>query len=115
MPAPEYVAARRVLLDALGALSDHLDNLVLVGSQAIYLHSGEGTLNVPPMTTDADLALNTQRLAGSPEIAQTLIGAGFSPSRNPGHWLMASPRIVVTAVQILPFSGPITRSPGSTG
>ncbi|MDR1212642.1 MAG: hypothetical protein LBK54_00835 [Propionibacteriaceae bacterium] len=87
MTAPEYVAARRVLLDALGALHDHLGNLILVGAQAVYLHAGTGALNVPPMTTDADLALNTQRLAGSPEIARTLLEAGFSPSANPGHWL----------------------------
>jgi len=87
MPAPEYVAARRVLLDALTALHDHLDNLVLVGSQAVYLHTGEGTLSVPPMTTDGDLALNTQRLAATPEIAQTLMDAGFAPGRNPGQWM----------------------------
>ena len=89
MPAPEYVAARRVLLDALEALHDHSDSLILVGSQAVYLHTGEGTLSVPPMTTDADLALNTGPLAASPEIAQTLIDAGFAPSTNPGHWLGA--------------------------
>ena len=89
MTAPEYVAARRVLLDALEALHDHLDSLILVGAQAVYLHTGEDTLNVPPMTTDADLALNTQHLAASPEIARTLIDAGFAPSTNPGHWLGA--------------------------
>ena len=89
MTAPEYVAARHVLLDALEALHTHLDSLILVGAQAVYLHAGEGTLNVPPMTTDADLALNTQHLAASPEIAQTLTEAGFSPSTNPGHWLGA--------------------------
>ena len=44
--APEYVAARRVLLDALAALEDHLDNLVLVGAQAVYQHTGETDLNV---------------------------------------------------------------------
>jgi len=87
MPAPEYVAARRVLLDALTALHEHLGNLILVGSQAVYLHTGEGTLSVPPMTTDGDLALNTQHLAATPEIAQTLIDAGFSPGKNPGQWL----------------------------
>ena len=87
MTAPEYVAARRVLLDALDALHDHLGNLVLVGAQAVYLHTGQGTLAVPPMTTDADLALNTTRLADRPEIAETLTNAGFTPSGNPGHWL----------------------------
>jgi len=39
-PDSEYVAARRVLLDALEALRAHLDALVLVGAQAIYLHTG---------------------------------------------------------------------------
>jgi hypothetical protein len=33
--APEYVTARRVLLDALSALQDHLDSLILVGAQAV--------------------------------------------------------------------------------
>lgn len=52
--APEYVAARRVLLDAFVALEGHLDNLVLVGAQAVYHHTGSADLNVPLMTTDAD-------------------------------------------------------------
>ena len=89
MPAPEYVSARRVLLDALDALADHRENLVLVGSQAIYFHTGAGELNVPPMTTDADQALNTEGLAGHPEISATLAAAGFAAGSNPGHWLGA--------------------------
>lgn len=35
VPDSAYVAARRVLLDALDALTAHLDALVLVGAQAI--------------------------------------------------------------------------------
>lgn len=54
---PEYVLARSVLLDALEALGTHLDAVILVGAQAIYLHTGDADLNVPPTTTDADLAL----------------------------------------------------------
>ncbi|MDR1431528.1 MAG: hypothetical protein LBI99_05355, partial [Propionibacteriaceae bacterium] len=105
-PAPEYAAARRVLLDALNALRDHLDNLILVGAQAVYLHTGEGTLAVPPMTTDGDLALNTQRLAGSPEIAQTLITAGFAPGSNPGHWLGA--RSIAIDIMVVPYQAGTT-------
>lgn len=56
--APEYVAARRVLLDALAALEGHLDNLILVGAQAVYHHAGDADLNIPLMTTDGDLALS---------------------------------------------------------
>lgn len=32
----EYVEARRVLLDALGALGEHIDAIVVAGAQAIY-------------------------------------------------------------------------------
>jgi len=41
------------------------------------------------MTTDADLALNTDHLADQPEIAATLTRAGFVVGQNPGHWIGA--------------------------
>ena len=85
--APEYVAARRVLLDALTALEDHLDNLVLVGAQAVYHHTGEGHLNVPVHTTDADLAVDVRDLSAEPEIGGVLRAAGFTLGSNPGHWV----------------------------
>lgn len=85
--APEYVEARRVLLDALAALEGHLDNLILVGAQAVYHHTGEADLNVPLMTTDADLAINTRHLAEVPEIGSVMRRAGFTPGPNPGHWV----------------------------
>ena len=88
--APEYVAARRVLLDALEAMTDHLPSLILVGAQAVYHHTGETDLNVPLMTTDADLAIDTRGLADVPEIGAVLRGAGFVPGPNPGHWVAAS-------------------------
>ena len=34
-PRIEYIEARRVLLDALGALSQQLDAVVLVGARAV--------------------------------------------------------------------------------
>src|ERR1035437_7467988 len=71
-PAYEYIEARRTLLDALDALESHRDSLVLIGAQAVYLHTGSTGLSVPPMTTDADLALNTDLLADDPEIATLL-------------------------------------------
>lgn len=79
--APEYVVARRVLLDALTALDGHLDNLVLVGAQAVYHHSGSADLNVPLMTTDADLAVNTHELADVPEIGGLMRAADSIPGR----------------------------------
>lgn len=85
-PAYEYIQARRTLLDALDALASHRDSLVLIGAQAVYLHTGSTGLSVPPMTTDADLALNTDLLADDPEIATLLHAAGFENKQQPGHW-----------------------------
>lgn len=39
-----YVIARRVLLDALEALGEHRNATILVGAQAICLHTGEADL-----------------------------------------------------------------------
>ena len=41
-PDPLYVRARRALLDAADALEAHLDAVVLVGAQAVYLHAAIG-------------------------------------------------------------------------
>jgi hypothetical protein len=51
-PDPLYVNAREVLLDALEALGPHRASLILVGAQAIYLHTGEADIAVAPFTTD---------------------------------------------------------------
>lgn len=85
--APEYVAARSVLLDALDALSAQRPSLVLVGAQAIYLRTGpvEGTGD--QMTTDSDLALDVDLLADDPELTKTLKDARFHAVPNlPGQW-----------------------------
>lgn len=61
MPAeldPEYIGARRILLDALEALGSHRKAVVLVGAQAIYQRVGAGSLRVAPFTSDGDLALD---------------------------------------------------------
>lgn len=83
---PEYVAARRTLLDALDALEDQIESLVLIGSQAVYMHTGAAGLAVAPTTTDADLALDPALLADSPEIRYALEHVGFAARDNPGHW-----------------------------
>ena len=57
MPDPLYVRARAALLDAVEALGIHRDAIVLVGAQAIYLHTGAADLAVAEYTTDADFAV----------------------------------------------------------
>lgn len=86
---PEYVAARAVLLDALQALGDHLPAIVVVGAQAVYLHTGAGNFVEPPMTTDGDLALDVALLSEEPEITTALAAADFRPGPNPGSWVGA--------------------------
>lgn len=83
----QYVQARRVLLDALDALQPHLDAITLVGAQAIYLCLTESDdLEVPPFTTDADLAINPDVLGPEPELVQTMQAAGFVRQQDPGIW-----------------------------
>jgi hypothetical protein len=60
-PDPLYVRARAALLDTLDALEPHLDALVLVGAQAIYLHTGDAELTVAEYTTDADFSISPIR------------------------------------------------------
>ena len=88
--------ARRALLDATDALEAHLGAIVLVGAQAIYVHTGEADLaDIAPSapleyTTDADFSLSPTDLSDSPTVASVLIEHGFSRGANPGAWL--SPR-----------------------
>jgi hypothetical protein len=83
---PEYVEARRILLDALEALGSHRKAVVLVGAQAIYQRVGEGELQVAPFTSDGDLALNPSVLDDEPLLAEALQVAGFALAVKPGTW-----------------------------
>ncbi len=88
-PDPQYVRARRVLLDAADALAAHLDSVVLVGAQAVYLHTGEAELfdAAAPYATDADLAIGPADLADSPLLDELLIRRGFTLRESPGRWV----------------------------
>jgi len=88
VPDPEYVKARRVLLDALESLAPHRGALVLVGAQAIYLQVAPGELAVAPHTTDADLVIRPSELPDSPRLGDALARGGFSPTAQPGIWTL---------------------------
>jgi hypothetical protein len=83
---PEYVSARSVLLDALGALGVQRDAVILVGAQAVYLHAGEADLATAPMTTDADLTVDVERVATTPALAAAMRAGGFELAAQPGSW-----------------------------
>ena len=86
-PDPKYIVARTVLLDALEALGEHRRAVVLVGAQAIYMHTGDADLAVPKYTIDGDLAIAPADLKPEPNLTATLERAGFHPSRNLGTWV----------------------------
>jgi hypothetical protein len=83
--------ARKALLDALSALEPHLESLILIGAQAVYLHTGSLQLAVAPFTSDADLLFDSQSLGDEPEISAALRGAGFTldplGSGAAGNWI----------------------------
>lgn len=85
---PLYVAARRVLLDALEALAEHRPAVILAGAQAIYVRTGAADLDasVAPFTTDADLTLDPRVLGPNPRIEQAMQSAGFHLTPEPGIW-----------------------------
>lgn len=84
-----YVVARRVLLDALDALGQHRNAVIVVGSHAIYLRVGQADLAVAPTTTDGDLAIDPSRLSQTPPIEKALMQAGFAPKAadSVGVWV----------------------------
>jgi hypothetical protein len=86
MTRPLYIVARTVLLDALDALGEQRDALVLVGAQAIYLHTGDADIAVPVFTTDGDLVIEPARLKDEPKLAEAMTRAHFQPGLQPGSW-----------------------------
>jgi len=87
-----YVKSRRALLDALEALEDHRDGLILVGAQAIYLYTGEADVPIATRTKDSDLVLDPSLLQENPLLEQAMAGADFHrnlESGQPGEWLDA--------------------------
>lgn len=84
------IAARAALLDALEALGAHRDAVVLVGAQAIYIHTGEAPVALAPYTKDTDLAIDVRALRDDPRIEGAMTAAGFvlDPVPNqPGTWI----------------------------
>ncbi|MEX2586829.1 MAG: hypothetical protein WD602_02400, partial [Actinomycetota bacterium] len=82
-----YVRARAALLDAVEALGSQSDAVVLVGAQAIYLHTGDANLAVAEYTTDADFTISPDDLSDVPLLGELLGAAGFLAGEHPGGWL----------------------------
>lgn len=102
---PRYVAARKVLLDALFALQPHRNAVIVAGAQAIYLHTGTNDIGIAPYTTDGDLAIDPSILGDEPELEATMRAAGFEilpqPKGQPGIWTASV--IIEGEAQIVPI------------
>ncbi len=86
------VRARSVLLDALEALAPHRESLVIVGAQAIYLHTGRVDLPLAEATKDSDVAIDPRELDDDPQLGTAMRAAGFHcdlTKSQPGSWLSA--------------------------
>lgn len=86
-PDPRYVLARTVLLDALEALGDQRSAVIVVGAQAVYLHTGTIDLGVPEFTLDADITIDPALLLDVPEIEAAMLGARFERGNQVGVWI----------------------------
>jgi hypothetical protein len=85
---PQYVVARSVLLDALEALGEQRRAVVVVGAQAIYMHTGNIELAVPEFTIDADLTIDPALLQELPEIESAMRAARFERGNRVGAWIV---------------------------
>jgi hypothetical protein len=97
----EVSMARTGLLDALDALESHLDALVIVGAQAIYLHTGTTEIALAEFTTDGDVAIDPDLLGSDPLIEEAMRAAGFTldpRSSAIGSWI--SPRGVFVDLMV---------------
>lgn len=97
----EVTMARTGLLDALEALESHIDALVIVGAQAVYLHTGATEIALAEFTTDGDVAIDPDLLSSDPLIEEAMRAAGFTPdprSSAIGSWI--SPRGVFVDLMV---------------
>lgn len=84
------VAARSALLDALTALVAHREALVLIGAQAIYLHTDAAAVALAETTKDSDLAVDPRELHDAPLLDDAMHNAGFrldTTHPQPGSWI----------------------------
>jgi hypothetical protein len=87
------VAARTALLDALDALAEQREALMLIGAQAIYMHTGAAPVALAETTKNSDLAVDPRMLSDSPLLDDAMARAGFHRDlEHPqsGGWLSAA-------------------------
>ena len=84
------IRARSVLLDALKALDAHREAIIVIGAQAVYMHTGGAQIALAEATKDSDLAIDARALGQLLEEAMMVAGFRLDRSKpQPGSWLSA--------------------------
>ncbi|TWE11241.1 hypothetical protein [Rudaeicoccus suwonensis] len=89
-PSDLLVVARTVMLDALAALADHREAVVVIGAQAVYLRTSTAPVALAEATKDSDLAIDPRMLGEDPRVEVAMRSAGFEPNPDdgqPGSWV----------------------------
>lgn len=84
------VIARTVMLDALTALAEHREAVIVIGAQAVYLRTASAPVALAESTKDSDLAIDTRLLGEDPRVEVAMRSAGFIPNpdtQQPGAWI----------------------------
>lgn len=80
------IRARTTLLDALEALADQRDAVIVIGAQAVYLRTGGLDVALAESTKDSDVTLDPRLLNDVPHLESVMRAAGFLPLDQPGSW-----------------------------
>lgn len=80
------IRTRTTLLDALEALADQRDAVIVIGAHAVYLRTGGIDVALAESTKDSDVTLDPRLLSESPRLEAVMRGAGFLPLNQPGSW-----------------------------
>lgn len=89
-PTPLLGRSRRALLDAVEALHGQREALIVVGAQAIYLHTGVEDEAIATETRDSDIVVNPAVLEREPLLQEAMEAAGFHldlSDPQPGGWI----------------------------
>ena len=100
-PDPRYIIARRTLLDVLEALEVQRRAVIVVGAQAIYLHTGEADVALAPYTTDGDLVLDVDALVDNPTLSDIMERTGFHRGQQPGCWISGDGIVIHDVYRLL--------------
>lgn len=88
-PTDLLVRTRSALIDAIEALEDQSDAVIVIGAQAVYLQAGSMDIALAETTKDSDVALDPRVMSDEPRIEAAMQRANFLRAGHgqPGSWV----------------------------